>query len=248
MAWRRWRRSLISPQVSVRSLSLDSTLLSLRPLLDVPKARLLATLRRRGIAWIEDPSNEATAFERTRLRAARDELARLGLTNDMLALSAARLGRVRGALDAATAALPRARKRERFHGSVAVASRLIATKLREAGAEIALRVLGGPSPLQAVPATAPPSSKLEAMADGTDRATKRRPGAWTLARAKVMAKAAKSRSSASLAATPLPRFVVARGARRLWDGRFVVHACPDACRTRPSRCAPRRCGSKQTAP
>ena len=42
-----------------------------RPLLDVPKARLRATLEQRGIPWIEDPSNQSPAFERTRLRAAR---------------------------------------------------------------------------------------------------------------------------------------------------------------------------------
>ena len=42
-----------------------------RPLLGVAKARLRATLEARGIAWIEDPSNQSPAFERTRWRAAR---------------------------------------------------------------------------------------------------------------------------------------------------------------------------------
>ena len=41
-----------------------------RPLLEVPKARLRATLQERGIPWLEDPSNQQPAFERTRLRAA----------------------------------------------------------------------------------------------------------------------------------------------------------------------------------
>ncbi len=40
----------------------------LRPLLAVPKARLLATLRAAGQAWIEDPSNRAPRFARARLR------------------------------------------------------------------------------------------------------------------------------------------------------------------------------------
>ena len=40
----------------------------LRPLLAVPKARLLATLRAAGQAWIEDPSNRALRFARARLR------------------------------------------------------------------------------------------------------------------------------------------------------------------------------------
>lgn len=42
----------------------------LRPLLGTPKARLLATLRQRGIDWIEDPSNRDPRFARSRLRAA----------------------------------------------------------------------------------------------------------------------------------------------------------------------------------
>jgi tRNA(Ile)-lysidine synthase len=40
----------------------------LRPLLSVPKQRLLATLRAVGQAWIEDPSNRAPRFARTHLR------------------------------------------------------------------------------------------------------------------------------------------------------------------------------------
>lgn len=42
----------------------------LRPLLSVPKARLMATLRAEGQPWIEDPSNRDPAFARTRLRLA----------------------------------------------------------------------------------------------------------------------------------------------------------------------------------
>ena len=40
----------------------------LRPLLRVPKARLLATLQAAGQPWLEDPSNIAPAFARSRLR------------------------------------------------------------------------------------------------------------------------------------------------------------------------------------
>lgn len=42
----------------------------LRPLLSVPGARLRATLRAHGQAWIEDPSNCNPAFARVRVRAA----------------------------------------------------------------------------------------------------------------------------------------------------------------------------------
>jgi tRNA(Ile)-lysidine synthase len=41
----------------------------LRPLLQVPRARLTATLVARGVPWIDDPSNMDLRFERARLRA-----------------------------------------------------------------------------------------------------------------------------------------------------------------------------------
>jgi tRNA(Ile)-lysidine synthase len=65
----------------------------------------LATLRSGGIAWLEDPSNELAAFERVRLRRAGALLAELGLGNERLAQSAARLRRARAALEAAAGAL-----------------------------------------------------------------------------------------------------------------------------------------------
>jgi tRNA(Ile)-lysidine synthase len=71
----------------------------LRPLLDVPKARLVATLEEQGIAYASDPSNADPRFERARMRAATDALAELGLTPEMLALTARRLRRAREALD-----------------------------------------------------------------------------------------------------------------------------------------------------
>ena len=41
----------------------------LRPLLDVSRARLTATLLARGVQWLDDPSNVDPRFERARLRA-----------------------------------------------------------------------------------------------------------------------------------------------------------------------------------
>ncbi len=77
----------------------------LRPLLSVPKGRLVATLRRRGQDWIEDPSNRDPAYARVRMRQAMPALGREGLTAERLAATAARLGRARGELDAATAGI-----------------------------------------------------------------------------------------------------------------------------------------------
>lgn len=48
----------------------------LRPLLGVGREELRAFLRHRGVAWVEDPSNEDVRFERVRMRAWLAELAR----------------------------------------------------------------------------------------------------------------------------------------------------------------------------
>lgn len=62
-----------------------------RPLLNLPKARLVATLEAGGHGWVEDPSNEDERFERVRLRKVMAALGEVGLTAEKIALSARRL-------------------------------------------------------------------------------------------------------------------------------------------------------------
>jgi len=71
-----------------------------RPLLDVPKTRLLATLTRDRVSWIEDPSNENADYERVRVRQARREREKLGLSDAALSRTARRLLRAHAALNA----------------------------------------------------------------------------------------------------------------------------------------------------
>ena len=71
-----------------------------RPLLAVPKGRLVATLRARHVGWRDDPSNADIRFERVRLRRAQGELSDLGLTPENIARSARRLDQERAALHA----------------------------------------------------------------------------------------------------------------------------------------------------
>jgi len=75
----------------------------LRPLLDVPRERLRATLHAAGQDYVEDPSNEQTAFKRVRIRRLAPVLAAEGLTAWRLAQTAARLAQARTALELATA-------------------------------------------------------------------------------------------------------------------------------------------------
>ncbi len=79
-----------------------------RPLLDMPKARLIATLRAARVAFADDPSNRDPRFTRPRLRQLMPQLAAEGLTAERLAKLAWRAGRAEAALYEATqAALPK---------------------------------------------------------------------------------------------------------------------------------------------
>lgn len=72
-----------------------------RPLLDLPKVRLIATLAKLGVPYADDPSNRDPRFTRARLRAVMPELAKEGLTVERLTLLAHRIRRSEAALQAA---------------------------------------------------------------------------------------------------------------------------------------------------
>ena len=111
----------------------------LRPLLDYPKADLIATCRAQGLRWADDPGNRSARFGRSRLRAAlADSLgappARLAAR---LAAAARHAARARSALEQATAdVLARCLRMD-----PAGYARLYTTPLRAAPEEIQLRAL-----------------------------------------------------------------------------------------------------------
>ncbi len=72
----------------------------IRPLLDIPKTRLVATLRAARIPFADDPSNRDPRFTRARLRGLMTELAREGLDARRLSLLAGRLKRADMAIEA----------------------------------------------------------------------------------------------------------------------------------------------------
>jgi tRNA(Ile)-lysidine synthase len=63
----------------------------IRPLLGLPKTRLIATLRAAKISFAEDPTNRDAHFTRVRLRDSMTALSREGLTAERLALLARRV-------------------------------------------------------------------------------------------------------------------------------------------------------------
>jgi tRNA(Ile)-lysidine synthase len=70
-----------------------------RPLLQIPKARLLATLKKAKIGFADDPTNRDTNFTRPRLRAIMPKLAAEGFDARNLTRLAARLARANAALE-----------------------------------------------------------------------------------------------------------------------------------------------------
>lgn len=99
------RGSGIDGLAGMAAVRADGPVRVIRPLLDLPHDRLVATCRGLGQDWIEDPSNRNPAFARARLRAAAEVLAAEGLDGERLADTARRAGRARAALEMAAAGL-----------------------------------------------------------------------------------------------------------------------------------------------
>ena len=127
----------------------------LRPFLGVRKARLIATLAREGIGWMEDPMNTDPGFARPRLRAAGAVLAREGLTPERMARLAERMARyecvVAAAAQAARAGILDPRRPGRLDGRALLA----------APEEVALRLLAGEIAAHGPPAAGRPSCASE---------------------------------------------------------------------------------------
>ena len=187
----------------------------LRPLLDMPKARLAATLVAAGLGWAEDPSNRDERFERARMRADGEALAKLGLTAEALARSARRLRRARAALDAA------AQTFLATHGVMSEAGYCLIERaaLIATPEEIALRALarsvnavsGRESPLQL--------AKLELLLEGLSENPK---AAHTLGGCRLQPLGGRLGVFRETRGTGLPSLRLAPGERALWDNRFAV--------------------------
>ena len=106
-----------------------------RPMLGLRRAALRDYLRRRGVGWVDDPSNEDRRYDRVKARQALEILAPLGVKAEGLANTAAHMRRARGALEAEVQALAKR--------SVAIsnAGELGVSGLEAAPREVQLRLL-----------------------------------------------------------------------------------------------------------
>ncbi|MFG1399659.1 tRNA lysidine(34) synthetase TilS [Roseixanthobacter pseudopolyaromaticivorans] len=97
------RGSGLSGLAGMRASSRREGLALLRPLLALPKARLIATLEAADIGFVSDPSNASPKFTRVRLRALMPVLATEGLDAAGLSRFGRRVARAEAALEQATA-------------------------------------------------------------------------------------------------------------------------------------------------
>ncbi len=118
----------------------EQELVLARPLLSIPKARLIATLDKAGIPYADDPSNRDPRHTRVRLRSLMPALLEEGLSARRLALLAVRLQRAEAALRSAVAeAMERVSLTPWDQGSRIVFDR---GRFLSLPAEIGLRLMG----------------------------------------------------------------------------------------------------------
>jgi len=198
-----------------------------RPLLDLPKSRLVATLREAGLISREDPSNERDDFERVRVRKALASLSELGIASEAIARSARRISRARSFIR--RLAGETADRVVDWHGGAFASVGLEA--FNDLSEEIAIRVLklligayGGDSP-------DPQLSEIEALAERIHSTSER---AWPARAATLGGCRLDWRPGGQLRVwresgrTELPRLEVVPGTRSIvWDRRFEITASAD---------------------
>ncbi len=198
-----------------------------RPLLDLPKSRLISSLREAGLTWREDPSNAREDFERVRVRKALASLLELGITSEAIARSARRLSRARSAV--VRQAQEIADQSVDWHsgqfGSIALDA------LNNLSEEIAIRILAQVIAAYGGEATAPRLSEIEALAERI-RATSER--VWPARAATLGGCRLDWRPGGHLRVwrekgrAGLPALAIAPGTRSaVWDRRFEISALPE---------------------
>lgn len=207
----------LSGMPEIRCLSVEDNIRLVRPLLGTAKEALIDELRSAGRAWLTDPSNASDAFERVQIRAARDDLERVGLTNAQLARSASRLRRARAALDEFTAEAER--RLVDMHGgayaSVGIADwQAQPEELRIRLLTRLLAAFGGVAPAARLSEV----ERLAAELAGNARL------ASALGGCIIRRTARRLEVYREFARRPLPEFALVPGQACLWDDRFVVQA------------------------
>jgi len=104
-----------------------------RPMLGLSRDQLRAYLSALGQAWLDDPMNEDTGFDRVKIRKARAALTGAGLTPARIAAAAAHLARARESLEIMTEAVLQRAARPAEAGGVLLDVAALAAAPREVG-------------------------------------------------------------------------------------------------------------------
>jgi tRNA(Ile)-lysidine synthase len=199
----------------------------IRPLLNVPRARLLATLRARNQDWIDDPSNRNLKHARVRLRNLLPKLGDDGVTPARLAATARELGRRRAIIDDGVAELLARAAQPYDAGYVTID----AAALRSAPAEIARHGLARCLQYVGGQAYGPRLDRLErlykAIADGAPLLPA------TLGGCRILPRAGGRLLICRESGLAQPRLRLTPGSPAIWDGRFRVQI--SARRAAPER-------------
>jgi tRNA(Ile)-lysidine synthase len=198
----------------------------LRPLLEVGKQRLVATLRAARQPWVEDPSNASARYRRTAARgltaAALAPLApgevSAGQLTERLAATAARMARARRALDQVTAELMATVVELSPYGFACID----AVALRAAPEEIGLRALARVTMCVGGSVHPPRHEPLRRLLATLDRPATLSGCRFTPTRAGTLVW-----REPRAAATDLD---LSRAAWTQWDGRFRLRVHGDGCR------------------
>lgn len=180
----------------------------LRPLLDFPKARLVATLETLGEDWIEDPSNRNPAFARVRIRRG---IRAAMLDTAGLTQGAGRMRQARAALETATAQWLGRYAGTSPYGDLGLDTHALA----DCEPEIRLRVLARAAAFTGGKTFPPGIGAVERLSEQLrERGTATLGGALFKCGAKSLLVCREARN--------LPAPVRWADARTLWDGRFEI--------------------------
>jgi tRNA(Ile)-lysidine synthase len=112
-----------------------------RPLLDLGRDQLRAYLKNLRRAWLDDPMNEDTGFDRVKIRKMRDALTEAGLSPARIAAAASHLARARESLEVMTQAVLLRAARKLEDGRVLLDPAALAAAPREVGLRTLASVL-----------------------------------------------------------------------------------------------------------
>jgi tRNA(Ile)-lysidine synthase len=192
-----------------------------RPLLDVPKTRLIATLQARGISWIEDPSNDNEQFERIRIRRLLPLLAEAGINVSAMGLSTRRLDRASAALEEMIRRLWTESVHTHQGAFVTIDRKWFDCSPPELRVRLMIRAMRA----MGLQASAPSLAQIEVIVTALNESDV---PARTLHGAMVQATADKISVFREPGRVGLPEFDLIVGQSAVWDGRFQVELAANA--------------------